>query len=342
MALTEFQDDLNIIQKLDDEPNDVGGLTAAELKAKFDEAGLMIQNWLNTVLLPALVAANLGFQATRDIPAETVQAAIENVQEQVKQATIVAVPNGSINYIKLAQDVTTILTGLRTDITQSQADITELQNRPIIIDPATASANGLMSKEDKAKLDGIAAGATKVFVNNELSATSSDAIMNKVVYAALQNLSQSLTQSLTEAFTAGLSGKANTVHTHVLSDITTEFDSAPTEGSNNLVKSGGVYTAIKNIKNAFQYTGTLLSTGWTVDANGYQTQTITITGLAANYAVDPQWDVVLSGTDHDADMALLDGFSLVHNFTTGADSLTAQCLGVAPTVNIPVKVVVFV
>ena len=38
MALTEFQDDLNIIQKLDDEPNDVGGLTAAELKAKFDEA----------------------------------------------------------------------------------------------------------------------------------------------------------------------------------------------------------------------------------------------------------------------------------------------------------------
>ena len=136
MALTEFQDDLNIIQKLDDEPNDVGGLTAAELKAKFDEAGLTIQNWLNTVLLPALVAANLGFQATTDIPAKTIQEAIENVQEQVKQATIAAVPNGSINYIKLAQDVTTILTGLRTDVTQSQADITELQNRP------HASVNG--------------------------------------------------------------------------------------------------------------------------------------------------------------------------------------------------------
>lgn len=341
MALTEFQDDLNIIQKLDDEPNDVGGLTAAELKAKFDEAGLTIQVWLNTVLLPALVAANLGFQATTDIPAKTIQEAIENVQEQVKQATIAAVPNGSINYIKLAQDVTTILTGLRTDVTQSQADITELQNRPIIIDPATASANGLMSKEDKAKLDGIAGGATKVFVNNELSATSSDAIMNRVVYAALQNLSQSLTQSLTEAFTAGLSGKANTSHTHALSDITVGLDDAPTENSDNLVKSGGVYAAIKNVKNAFQYTGTLLSTGWAADANGYQSQTITIEGLAAAYDVDPQWDIVLSGTDKDADTALLDGFSLISNYTTGENSLTAQCIGVAPSVNLPIKVVVF-
>lgn len=337
MALAEFQDDLNIIQKLDDEPNDVGGLTAAELKAKFDEAGLTIQNWLNTVLLPALVAANLGFQATTDIPAKTVQAAIENVQEQVKQATIAAVPNGSINYIKLANDVTTILTLLRTDLTQAQSNITELQNRPIIIDPATASANGLMSKEDKAKLDGIAAGATKVNVNNELSATSSDAIMNKVVYAALQSLSQSLTQALT----SGLSEKANTVHTHVLSDITTEFDSVPTEGSNNLVKSGGVWAAIKNVKNAFQYTGTLLSTGWATDANGYQSQTITIGGLKASYAVDPQWDVVLSGVDKQGDSALLEAFSLIHNYKTGENSLTAQCIGKAPSVNVPIKVVTF-
>lgn len=90
-----------------------------------------------------------------------------------------------------------------------------------------------------------------------------------------------------------------------------------------------------------QYTGTLLASGWAADANGYQSQTITIAGLKASYAVDPQWDVALSGTDHDADMALLDAFALVHNFTTGADSLTAQCLGVAPTVNLPVKVVVF-
>lgn len=90
-----------------------------------------------------------------------------------------------------------------------------------------------------------------------------------------------------------------------------------------------------------QYTGTLLASGWAADSHGYQAQTITITGLKASYDVDPQWDVALSGTDPDADAALLEGFALIHNYKTGANSLTAQCIGKAPTVNVPVKVVVF-
>ena len=90
-----------------------------------------------------------------------------------------------------------------------------------------------------------------------------------------------------------------------------------------------------------QYTGTLLASGWAADSHGYQAQTITITGLKASYDVDPQWDVALSGTDPDADAALLEGFALIHNYVTGANSLTAQCIGKAPTVNIPIKVVVF-
>lgn len=90
-----------------------------------------------------------------------------------------------------------------------------------------------------------------------------------------------------------------------------------------------------------QYTGTLLASGWAADSHGYKAQTITITGLKASYDVDPQWDVALSGTDPDADAALLEGFALIHNYVTGANSLTAQCIGKAPTVNIPVKVVVF-
>lgn len=90
-----------------------------------------------------------------------------------------------------------------------------------------------------------------------------------------------------------------------------------------------------------QYTGTLLASGWAADSHGYQAQTITITGLKASYAIDPQWDVALSGTDPDADAALLEGFALIHNYVTGANSLTAQCIGKAPTVNVPVKVVVF-
>lgn len=90
-----------------------------------------------------------------------------------------------------------------------------------------------------------------------------------------------------------------------------------------------------------QYTGTLLASGWAADSYGYQAQTITISGLKASYDVDPEWDVALTGTDPDADAELLTGFALIHNYKTGANSLTAQCIGAAPTTNIPIKVVVF-
>lgn len=105
--------------------------------------------------------------------------------------------------------------------------------------------------------------------------------------------------------------------------------------------AGELITGVYEPMNIKQYTGTLLASGWAADAHGYQAQTIPITGLKASYAVDPQWDVALSGTDPDADAALLEGFALIHNYKTGANSLTAQCIGKAPTVNIPVKVVAF-
>lgn len=105
--------------------------------------------------------------------------------------------------------------------------------------------------------------------------------------------------------------------------------------------AGELITGVYEPMNIKQYTGTLLASGWSADSHGYQAQTITITGLKASYTIDPQWDVALSGTDPDADAALLEGFALIHNYKTGANSLTAQCIGKAPTVNVPVKVVVF-
>lgn len=105
--------------------------------------------------------------------------------------------------------------------------------------------------------------------------------------------------------------------------------------------AGELITGVYEPMNIKQYTGTLLASGWAADSHGYQAQTITITDLKASYDVDPQWDVVLSGTDPDADAALLEGFALIHNYKTGVNSLTAQCIGKAPTVNLPVKVVVF-
>ena len=46
---------------------------------------------------------------------------------------------------------------------------------------ATESANGLMSKSDKAKLDGIASGATKITIDSTMSGSSSNPVANHVV-----------------------------------------------------------------------------------------------------------------------------------------------------------------
>lgn len=56
MAFEKFNKDMKIISALDDEPNDVGGLTAAALKAKFDEGGEAIKRYINDTLIPAVVA----------------------------------------------------------------------------------------------------------------------------------------------------------------------------------------------------------------------------------------------------------------------------------------------
>lgn len=66
---------------------------------------------------------------------------------------------------------------------------------------ATVSANGFLSKEDKSKLDGIATGANKTVVDSSLSGSSTNPVQNKVVNSAL-------------------SGKANSSHSHSISNIT--------------------------------------------------------------------------------------------------------------------------
>lgn len=101
MAIRTLDEDLSIIQKLDDEPNDVGGLSAAELKAKFDAAGLAIQGYINETLIPDIKADNLPFAQSAAVPAGTVQGAIENVQAQIAEVVVGKIPDGSITPEKL-------------------------------------------------------------------------------------------------------------------------------------------------------------------------------------------------------------------------------------------------
>lgn len=52
---------------------------------------------------------------------------------------------------------------------------------------ASTSTNGLMSKDDKAKLDGIASGANKTTIDSALSSTSTNPVQNKVIKSELDN-----------------------------------------------------------------------------------------------------------------------------------------------------------
>lgn len=63
MAITPMTEDLDIIAALPDEPNDEGGLTAAQLKAKFDEAGNKIKDYVNDELIPSIVSTIADVQA---------------------------------------------------------------------------------------------------------------------------------------------------------------------------------------------------------------------------------------------------------------------------------------
>jgi hypothetical protein len=60
MALTPYSGATNYISNLDNEPNDVGGLTAEQFKAKFDQFGAEFVAWFNGTHLGDLAAKLLG------------------------------------------------------------------------------------------------------------------------------------------------------------------------------------------------------------------------------------------------------------------------------------------
>ena len=91
MSFTTFSGNTGNISALSDRPNDTDGLTAAQLKAKFDKAGDDIKTYLNFTLIPELEAttagASIGVAAT-GITASTVTAALEELLADIAAAVI--------------------------------------------------------------------------------------------------------------------------------------------------------------------------------------------------------------------------------------------------------------
>lgn len=107
MALTPFSEDVEIISKLSDLPNDTDGLTPAELKARFDLAGKRIKQYINETLLAELGgttgAGNVGVDKVNGTDlGTTIQAALGNLAKQIADAAVGTIPDKSLGEAKFA------------------------------------------------------------------------------------------------------------------------------------------------------------------------------------------------------------------------------------------------
>lgn len=106
MSFERLTQSLENISALPDRPNDATGMTAAALKAAFDAAGLAVQTYINTVLLPSLegpgAAGNIGIETITGLTAATVQQALAALKEAIDNTAAGSIPDGSLETAKYA------------------------------------------------------------------------------------------------------------------------------------------------------------------------------------------------------------------------------------------------
>lgn len=188
MSIPKFTKDLNIIQKLSDLPNATDGLTAEQLKAKFDEAAGIIQAWINDTLIPSIVADKIPFLASTEIDADNIGDAIRDVQTQIKDASTGTIANGAVTREKLAAALLARVYGGRPWVSMNtpgseqnvEADfpIGQIWLRPRF------TVNNLAGES------WTASGCTVSPGDNKITVTGSNTVVTASISQALANLGQ--------------------------------------------------------------------------------------------------------------------------------------------------------
>lgn len=135
MGFTQFSYDMDIISKLSDSPNVDDGLTAAQLKARFDEGGKAIKDYINATLLPNL-AERPDFHGLVKSAADGFAPAVagEDYQKPLGQ--------GDVTAIMLAEDVTPAAIGAAAAATAVEVVLSGWVDKAVTVDVPGVTAEG--------------------------------------------------------------------------------------------------------------------------------------------------------------------------------------------------------
>ncbi len=172
MAIASFDKDVEVIQKLDDEPNDVQGLTPEELKQKFDQAAIWLKEYINTVLLPGITgtgsagggsgASNIG-AGVDDFPGSDVQAILNAFNDALTDRYTRAETNSYVG-----QETHDLVEAVGVDLTTGVITVTKKDGTAQTFDTALEKVPATMALVEE---DG---GTYLVITNQDGSQTRTD------------------------------------------------------------------------------------------------------------------------------------------------------------------------
>ena len=182
MAFTNLTDDVAIISTLSDTPNATEGLSATQLKAKFDEAVGIIKTYLNSTLIAELSsttdsdsgADNIGVTTITDITGNTIQAVLEDLRNTLKSTTDSDSGADFVNNTAISPfSATTLQSLLEELVTRLQATTDSASGGDLI---GTTTVSGLSGNTVQTVLE-----ALKTFTDTHISDTTTHGTTGNIV-----------------------------------------------------------------------------------------------------------------------------------------------------------------
>lgn len=261
--------DLNIIQKLDDEPNDVGGLTSAELKAKFDEGGNIIKKYINETLIPAVLTDDATEESRKQAEAARVAAEQGRVTAEEGRVSAEAARAAAEQARSEAESSRVSAENAREAAEQARADETAG-----IVARATAQANAAAGSASQA------AGSEQIAKDAAGTATGAASSASQSAAAASGSASQAQASAAAAAKSADTAtAQANAASESATSAAVSQKSASASESaakaSETAAKAAqtGAETAESNAKDSAEATA--------ADAQASQAAASTATGAAS-------------------------------------------------------------